>query len=149
MRISTSGCQILTWGPTLRHRSLSEERWQSKPPLGTWDWKFHYLINVNIYFNNCHGIRTNSHCATLWPIEAEWHIYASVNYTIIGSDNGLSPGRRHAIIWTNDGILFIESLETKFSEILIEIHTFSFTKMHFKMLSVKLRPFCLGLSALS
>ena len=23
--------------------------------------------------------------------EAEWHIYASANYTIIGSDNGLSP----------------------------------------------------------
>ena len=25
-------------------------------------------------------------------------IYASVNYNIIGSDNGLSPGRRQAII---------------------------------------------------
>ena len=25
--------------------------------------------------------------------------------TIIGSDNGLSPGRRQAIIWTNAGIL--------------------------------------------
>ena len=30
--------------------------------------------------------------------EAEWRIYASINYTIIGSDNGLSPGRRQAII---------------------------------------------------
>ena len=32
------------------------------------------------------------------------------NLTIIGSDNGLAPGRRQAIIWTNDydGILFIE-----------------------------------------
>ena len=27
--------------------------------------------------------------------------------TIIGSDNGLSPGRRQAIIWTSDGILLI------------------------------------------
>ena len=34
-------------------------------------------------------------------------IYASVNYTITGSDNGLSPGRRQAIILTNDGILLI------------------------------------------
>ena len=25
--------------------------------------------------------------------------------TIIGSDNGLSPGRRQAIIWTNAGLL--------------------------------------------
>ena len=41
--------------------------------------------------------------------------------TIIGSDNGLSPGRRQAIIWTNPGILLIGPLETKFSEILIEI----------------------------
>ena len=41
--------------------------------------------------------------------------------TIIGSDNGLSPGRRQAIIWTNAGILLIEPLATKFSEILIEI----------------------------
>ena len=31
-------------------------------------------------------------------MEAERRIYASVNYTIIGSDNGLSPGRRQAII---------------------------------------------------
>ena len=41
--------------------------------------------------------------------------------TIIGSDNGLLPGRRQAIIWTNAGILLIGPLETIFSEILIEI----------------------------
>ena len=44
--------------------------------------------------------------------------------TIIGSDNGLSPERRQAIIWTNAGILLIGPLETNFSEILIEIQTF-------------------------
>ena len=31
-------------------------------------------------------------------IEAEWRINASAIYTIIGTDNGLSPGRRLAII---------------------------------------------------
>ena len=41
------------------------------------------------------------------------------NLTIIGSDNGLLPGWRQAIIWTNAGILLIRPLETKFSEILI------------------------------
>ena len=40
--------------------------------------------------------------------------------TNIGSDNGLSPGRRQAIIWTNDGILLVR---TNLSEILIEIHS--------------------------
>ena len=46
------------------------------------------------------------------------------NRTSTGSDNGLSPGRRQAIIWTNGGILLIGSLGTNFSEILIEIQTF-------------------------
>ena len=57
--------------------------------------------------------------------------------TIIGSDNGLLPGRRQAIIWTNGGILLIGSLGTNFSEILIEIQTFSFKKMQLKMSSGK------------
>ena len=58
------------------------------------------------------------------------------NLTIIGSDNGLSPGRRQAIIWTNAGILLTIFLETNFSEILIEIHIFSLNKMYLKMSSV-------------
>ena len=68
--------------------------------------------------------------------------------TIIGSDNGLSPGRRQAIIWTNAGILLIGPLGTNFSEILIGIQTFSFKKMHSKMSSGKWRPFCHGLNVL-
>ena len=39
-----------------------------------------------------------------WLTDAEWRIYASPTYAIIGSDNGWSPGRRQAIIWTNYGI---------------------------------------------
>ena len=70
------------------------------------------------------------------------------NQTIIGSDNGLSPGRRQAIIWTNAGILLIGPLGTNFSENLIEILTFLFTKMRLKVLSAKWRPFCLGLNVL-
>ena len=57
--------------------------------------------------------------------------------TIIGLDNGLSPGRHKAIIWTNAGILLIQTLETNFSEILIEIYTFSLKKMHLEMWSGK------------
>ena len=68
--------------------------------------------------------------------------------TIIGSDNGLASVRRQAIIWTNDGLLLIGPLVTNFSEILIEILTFSFMKMHLKVSSVKRRPFCLGLNVL-
>ena len=75
------------------------------------------------------------------------HICVS-KLNIIGSDNGLSPGRRQAIIWTNDGILLIRTLRTHFSEIVSEIHTFSFKKTHFKMSSGKWRPSCLGLNVL-
>ena len=71
------------------------------------------------------------------------------NLTIIGSDNGLSPGRRQAIIWTNAGILLIEPLGTNFSENSIAILTFSFTKMLLIVSSAKWRPFCLGLNVLT
>ena len=75
------------------------------------------------------------------------HICVS-KLTIIGSDKGLSPDRRQAIIWTNAGILLIGPLGTNFSEILINIHAFSFKKMHLKMSYGKWRPFCLGLGVL-
>ena len=40
-------------------------------------------------------------------IKAQWRIYASVQHTDIASDNGLSPVRRQAIIWTNAATLSI------------------------------------------
>ena len=76
------------------------------------------------------------------------HICVS-KLTIIGPDNGLSPGQRQAITWTNAGILLIRTLGTNFSEILGKIHPFSFSKMHFNMLSAKWRLFGLGLNELS
>ena len=76
------------------------------------------------------------------------HIRVS-KLTIIGSDNGFSPGRCQAIIWTSAGILLTGPLQTNFSEILIGIHTFLFQKTHLKLLSVKWRPLCLGLNVLT
>ena len=83
-------------------------------------------------------------CLTHWGRVT--HIYVG-NLAIIVSDNGLSPGRCQAIIWTNVGILLIGPLGTNFSEMLIKIHTFSFKKIHLKMSSGKWRPFCLGLNS--
>ena len=57
---------------------------------------------------------------------------------IIGLDNGSSPGGCQAIIWNNAGILLTRTLATNFSEILSEVLTFSFKKMHLQ--------FCLGLN---
>ena len=71
-------------------------------------------------------------------------MYASVNQVSIGSDNGLSPIRRQAIISTNTGLLSTGPLRTTFSEIFIKIQNFSFGKMHMKISPAKWRPFCPG-----
>ena len=62
------------------------------------------------------------------------HICVS-KLTIIGSDNGLSPGWHQAIIRTNTELLLIGSLGTNYSEILIKICSFSIKKMHLKLSS--------------
>ena len=94
-------------------------------------------------------VETNIHTdvSLLNHVARETHICVG-KLTTIASDNGFSPGRRQAIIWTNAGILLIGPLGTNYNEILIGIHTFSFKKMHLKMSSAKWRPFCLGLNVL-
>ena len=107
---------------------------------------------ISFYFHN--RLLTQSYtyeqicCGPLTHWGRVTHICVS-NLTIIVSDNGLTPGRRQAIIWTNAGILLIGPLGTNFSEISIRIHNFSFTKMHLKMSSAKWRPLCLGLNVLT
>ena len=59
--------------------------------------------------------------------------FSPSNLTIIGSDNGLAPGQRQAIIWINARILLIRPLGTNFNERWIEILTFSFMKMRLKV----------------
>ena len=75
------------------------------------------------------------------------HICVS-DLTSNGSDNGLSPGRRQAIIRTNARILLIRPLGTNFSDFLVEILIVSFKKMRVKVSSAKRRPFCFGLNEL-
>ena len=102
--------------------------------------------------DNCETILASCQILSYGPL-TQWgrvsHICVSKIYTIISSDNGLSPGRHQAIIWTNVGILFTAPLGANFSEILIDIYTFSFKKMHLKMSSGKWRPFCLGLNVIT
>ena len=109
---------------------------------------FRYVYQFTLYFPNSNamiGLRQTLLFLTHWGRVT--HICVS-NLTIIVSDNGLSPGRRQAIIWTNAGILLIGHLGTNFNEILIGIQTFSFKKLHLKTSSAKWRPFCLGLNEL-
>ena len=112
-------------------------------------YKYLYTYSLNIFykiFQNCsYGVELFKEQLTHWGQVT--HICVGT-HTDIGSDNGLSPGRRLAIIWTNDGILLIQTFWTHFSEIVSEIHTFSFKKIHFKMSSGKWRPSCVGLNVL-
>ena len=86
---------------------------------------------------DCHKwtIFLSRSCLTHLPLAP--HIYASVNWVCIGSDNGLSPVRRQAITWTNTDLLSIGALGTNLNEIRIKIQNFSFMKMHLKLSSAK------------
>ena len=71
-------------------------------------------------------------------------MYASVNRVSIGSDNGLSPDRRQAIIRISAEILLIGLLGTNFNDILAKILTFPLKKMRLKVSSAKWWPLCCG-----
>ena len=91
-----------------------------------------------------------THCSCVSPGLTHWvrvmHKCIS-KIIIIGSDDGLSPGRHQAIIWTIAGIFSLGPLGTKFSGILIKIHTFSLQKNAFenvfwKMAAILSWPWC-------
>ena len=104
---------------------------------GKWIWTYRLQNGGNIV--------AASYALTHWGRVA--HICVG-KLIIVGSDNGLSPGRHQAIIWTNAGMLLTGPLGANFSELLIRIQTFSLKKMRFKVSSVKWQPFCLGLNGL-
>ena len=96
--------------------------------LGRWENTNYNLISVT--FHLIHWGRVTHICVG--------------KITIISSDYCFSPGRHQASIWANAGTLLIGPIGTDFSEILTEIYTFSFKKMHLKMSFAKWRPFCLN-----
>ena len=72
-----------------------------------------YIENV-VHELNKLAVFENNLFQTHWS----WVTHICVGkLTIIDSDNGLSPKRRQAIIWTNVGILLIGPLGTNFIEI--------------------------------
>ena len=116
----------------------------------------HHLKNWHWWVDCLDIIQTSNNWLSHWcaPLYYIWYIFYNPlthwgrvthicvsKLTIIGSDNGLAPGRRQAFIWTNAGILLVRPLGTNFNEILIGVQTFSFRKMELKMSSAKWRPF--------
>ena len=109
-------------------------------------WLFHSIVIRHIWPGMEFGQWTSTYQLTHWG--RVMHICISKLSTNC-SNNGLSPGRRQAIIWTNDEILSIRTLGTNFREILSQINSFSFKKMHLKMSSAKWCIFHLGLNELN
>ena len=68
-------------------------------------------------------------------------IYVPGNWVIIGSGNGLAPGRRQAITSSNADILSVGLLGTDSNGIEIKTPHFSPQKINFKMSSAQHPPF--------
>ena len=111
---------------------------------------FHKLIIVIIFwiifsFNKNYLLAMLTHWGRVMHI-------CVVELTVIGSDDGLSPGRRQAIIWTDVGISLTGPLGTNFIVILIRIQTFSFKKaledIVCEMASILSRPQCVDKKSL-
>ena len=74
-------------------------------------------IHLKMLSAKCLPFCSGLHVLTHWG----WVTHICVgNLTIFGSDNGMSPGRRQAIIWTNAGILLIQRLGTNLK--IIHLH---------------------------
>ena len=111
--------------------------WPSVRGIHLWPMGFLHKVSVIRKVFSCHDtLQCRYHMSTdvrqwleLSHCGRVTHICV-IKLTIIVSDNNLSPGRCQAIIWTNVGILLIWPLGTYYNEIWIEIHIFSFKKMH-------------------
>ena len=118
----------------------------------TYLYYYFFFLSMCLYFSVIKYVSLNMYTSLLfivYLIKAVTHIYVCIgNLTIIGSDNGLSPGSCQAIIWTNVGILVNWTLRNKLQWILIEILIFWLKKMRLKVSSAKSWPFCLGLNVL-
>ena len=110
-------------------------------------WPLQIESNKQTLFYVTWTVKDRTHGPALIHWGRVTHICVS-KLTTIGSDNGLSLGRRQTIIWSNAGILLNWTLWTNFSEILSEIDTFSFKQMRLKMSSGKWRPYCLNFNVL-
>ena len=101
---------------------------------------------------NMSSVNCQSFCVCLlWVGLTHWGRVTHICFrklTIIGSDNGLSPGRRPAIIWTNTEYCQLDPWEqtsVKFSVKFIYFHW----ENAFENVVHKWRPFCFGLNVLS
>ena len=136
--------KIMIWNLIIIHLLYIKPAWLSPHMIFIDPW----LMMNSICTYTLHCGHSYDFCV-VWLTHWGWVTHICVSkLTIIDPDNGLSPGWRHSIISTNDGILLVGLLETNFSKIWIVSFSFPFKKMHLKISSGKWRPFCLSLNVL-
>ena len=89
-----------------------QSHWQSSMPVWkirqSTGWCFCFSVTITVALLIFYTRLLIYHILWLTYWGQVMHICIS-KLTIIGSDNGLSPGQWQALIWTNAGILFIKS----------------------------------------
>ena len=88
--------------------------------------------NVGFSFTWHHVVRYVENGTELPTPGAKWRKNVSAIRFTIGSDDGLSPACRQAIIWANNALSWITPRGTHFNNILSYIDMFSFTKIPYK-----------------
>ena len=125
--------------------SITESRlvdWESLAKLHVWrvscefgfEFEFELNVNSNLNSNTIRYSFIDTWYTLFNSFRPSDHICVT-KLTIIGSDNGLSPGRRRPIIWTNAGILLdpMKKIQWHFNR----NWNSSLKKMHLKMSSEK------------
>ena len=92
------------------------------------------VLSVTTMGETCEG-----NALTHWGRVA--HCICVSKVTIIGSGNGLAPGRHQALIWISAVVFLIGA---KCSEIWIKIHTFSFENVVCEIAVLLSRPQCVN-----
>ena len=111
---------IFEWGSWLSYELWFSSNGSMNMLIVTWLVNLSILGIANLVHVHELFLTTDVPSRLYWFINSLRHICVSK----LSWDNGLSCGRRQAIITTNDGILLIWRLGTQFSEPLNEIHIF-------------------------
>ena len=145
-------CWIMNWTDSLKY-TYGQNMWLKESHV-IWNSKYRlsYIArDIKLHVTMVSEM-SNDKISLLGSTLTHWgrvtHIWVG-KLTIVGSNNGLSPGRRQTIIWANAAILLIGPLETNFIEILNELQTLTLKKIRLKISSVKCCPFRLGLNVLT
>ena len=106
-------------------------------------WTFSMKFVHRLHFKKILAKSPRGQWVNTWNWSAAY-LYVSVNYGIIGSNNGLSLVRCQAIIGTNAGLLSVGRLRTNFIEIWMDENAFE--NVVLKLAAILSQPQCVKIN---